>query len=169
MTVAELGVIPDETVEQVRETADIVQIIGEYVKLKRQGTDYRGPCPFHQGTHRNFSVSPKKRMYHCFVCHEGGDVFHFLQKRLGVEWPEAVQDGRRESPASKCARSTRGAKDPTRASRSGRSTRPRRRISRRCSGTIHSAHRRREYLDERDISREVADSSGSASRRARSG
>jgi DNA primase len=83
--------IPDEIVEQVRDSADIVQIIGEYVSLKRAGVDFRGPCPFHQGTHRNFSVSPKKHMYYCFVCHEGGDVFRFLQKRLGVEWPEAVK------------------------------------------------------------------------------
>jgi DNA primase len=83
--------IPDEVVEQVRDAADIVQVISEYVNLKRQGTDYRGPCPFHQGTHRNFSVSPKKRMYYCFVCHEGGDVFRFLQKRLGIEWPAAVK------------------------------------------------------------------------------
>ena len=67
--------IPDEVVEQVRDAADIVQIVGEYVNLKRSGTDFRGPCPFHQGTHRNFSVSPRKRMYYCFVCHEGGDVF----------------------------------------------------------------------------------------------
>jgi len=84
-------VIPDETVERVRESADIVGVIGEYVELKRQGTDYRGPCPFHQGTHRNFSVSPKKAMYYCFVCHEGGDVFNFLTKRLGVDWPTAVK------------------------------------------------------------------------------
>jgi DNA primase len=84
-------VIPDETVERVRESADIVAVIGEYVELKRQGTDYRGPCPFHQGTHRNFSVSPKKAMYYCFVCHEGGDVFNFLTKRLGVDWPTAVR------------------------------------------------------------------------------
>lgn len=83
--------IPDETVERVRESADIVGIIGEYVELKRQGTDYRGPCPFHQGTHRNFSVSPKKAIYYCFVCHEGGDVFTFLTKRLGVDWPTAVK------------------------------------------------------------------------------
>jgi DNA primase len=83
--------IPDETVERVRETADIVGVIGEYVELKRQGADYRGPCPFHQGTHRNFSVSPKKQMYYCFVCHEGGDVFNFLTKRLGVDWPTAVK------------------------------------------------------------------------------
>jgi len=84
-------VIPDETVERVRESADIVGVIGEYVELKRQGSDYRGPCPFHQGTHRNFSVSPKKQMYYCFVCHEGGDVFSFLTKRLGVDWPTAVK------------------------------------------------------------------------------
>ena len=83
--------IPDETVERVRESADIVGVIGEYVELKRQGSDYRGPCPFHQGTHRNFSVSPKKQMYYCFVCHEGGDVFSFLTKRLGVDWPTAVK------------------------------------------------------------------------------
>ena len=83
--------IPDETVERVRETADIVGVIGEYVELKRQGTDYRGPCPFHQGTHRNFSVSAKKAMYYCFVCHESGDVFKFLMKRLGIDWPSSVR------------------------------------------------------------------------------
>ena len=83
--------ISEETIERVRETADIVGIIGEYVELKRQGADYRGPCPFHQGTHRNFSVSPKKQMYYCFVCHESGDVFKFLTTRLGVDWPTAVR------------------------------------------------------------------------------
>ena len=83
--------IADSTIERVRETADIVGVIGEYVQLKRQGTDFRGPCPFHQGTKRNFSVSPKKMMYYCFVCHESGDVFKFLQKRLGIDWPAAVR------------------------------------------------------------------------------
>ena len=83
--------ISDETIERVREAADIVQIIGEHVNLKRTGADFRGPCPFHQGTHRNFSVSPRKGIYYCFVCHEGGDVFTFLQKRLGMEWPAAVR------------------------------------------------------------------------------
>lgn len=83
--------ISDETVERVRQAADIVQIIGEHVNLKRTGSDFRGPCPFHQGTHRNFSVSPRKGIYYCFVCHEGGDVFTFLQKRLGLDWPGAVR------------------------------------------------------------------------------
>jgi DNA primase len=83
--------IPDEEVERVRDAADIVQIIGEHVSLKRVGADWRGPCPFHQGTHRNFSVSARKRRYHCFVCGEGGDVFTFLQKRLGLDWPSSVR------------------------------------------------------------------------------
>ncbi|MBC7897259.1 MAG: DNA primase [Cytophagaceae bacterium] len=83
--------IPDNEVERVRESADIVGVIGEYVELKRQGADFRGPCPFHQGTHRNFSVSPKKRLYYCFVCHEHGDVFTFVQKRLGLDWPGSVR------------------------------------------------------------------------------
>ncbi len=83
--------IPDEEVERVREMADIVAIIGEHVALKKVGTDFRGPCPFHQGTHKNFSVSTRRRMYHCFVCGEGGDVFSFLMKRLGVDWLGAVR------------------------------------------------------------------------------
>ena len=86
-----MTMISDETVDRVRDAADIVQIIGEHVPLRRTGTDYRGPCPFHQGTHRNFSVSPKKGIYYCFVCHAGGDVFTFLQKRLGMDWPGAVR------------------------------------------------------------------------------
>ena len=83
--------ISEETIERVREAADIVQIIGEHVALRRTGSDYRGPCPFHQGTHRNFAVVPKKGIYHCFVCHEQGDVFDFLQKRLGMDWPSALR------------------------------------------------------------------------------
>ncbi|MEK7400993.1 MAG: DNA primase [Gemmatimonadota bacterium] len=82
--------IPDDVVERVREQADIVQVIGEHVKLKRVGTSYRGPCPFHQGKDANFSVSPKGG-YHCFVCHEKGDVFTFVQKRLGLDFVGAVK------------------------------------------------------------------------------
>jgi DNA primase len=82
--------IPDDVVDRVREEADIVQIIGEFVKLKRVGNSYRGPCPFHQGTHNNFSVSPRGG-YTCFVCHEKGDVFTFVQKRLGLDFVESVK------------------------------------------------------------------------------
>src|SRR5204862_56300 len=71
---------------------DLVGIIGEHVELKRSGSDYRGPCPFHGGTHRNFAVIPKKGMFYCFVCHEAGDVFTFFMKRLGMDYPTAVRE-----------------------------------------------------------------------------
>jgi DNA primase len=85
-------VIPPEVIEQVRDAADIVALIGEHVELKRTGSDWRGPCPFHGGTHRNFSVVPRKQMYHCFVCHESGDVFTFWMKRFGLDYPTAVRE-----------------------------------------------------------------------------
>lgn len=83
--------IPDEVVEQVRAAADVVAIISEFVPLKRSGGSWRGPCPFHQGKNANFSVTPATGTYHCFVCHESGDVFTFLRKRLGVDWPTAIK------------------------------------------------------------------------------
>lgn len=83
--------IPDEEVERVREAADIVGIIGESVTLKRAGTTFRGPCPFHQGKNPNFSVDARRRIYHCFKCGESGDVFTFLRKRYGMDWPTAVR------------------------------------------------------------------------------
>lgn len=84
--------IPEEIIERIRDAVDIVELIGEHVQLKRSGADYRGPCPFHGGTHRNFSVIPKKEMFYCFVCHEGGDVFTFLMKKFGMDYPTAVRD-----------------------------------------------------------------------------
>jgi hypothetical protein len=84
-------VIPDEEVERVREAADLVGIIGESVTLKRAGTAFRGPCPFHQGKNPNFSVDPRRRIYHCFKCGESGDVFTYLRKRYGMDWPSAVR------------------------------------------------------------------------------
>ena len=87
-----MSLIPDDVIEQVREAADLVGIIGEHVELKRSGSDFRGPCPFHGGTHRNFAVIPKKGMYYCFVCHSAGDVFTFFMKKLGMDYPTAVRE-----------------------------------------------------------------------------
>ena len=153
--------ISDETVERVRETADIVGVIGEYVELKRQGADYRGPCPFHQGTHRNFSVSPKKQMYYCFVCHEGGDVFNFLTKRLGVDWPTAVrmvaeksgidvvETQSRRSPAEKDDREPFWEVNGAAAE-----------YFRHTLWENESGREARAYIEERGISRELADKVG---------
>jgi DNA primase len=83
-------VIPDEVVERVREESDIVSIVGEFVKLKRAGKDFRGPCPFHHGKNANFTVFPTGG-YKCFVCGEAGDVFTFVQKHLGLDFVESVK------------------------------------------------------------------------------
>src|SRR3989442_7313421 len=89
---ARVSLIPDDVIEQVREAADIVGIIGEHVELKRTGADFRAPCPFHGGTHRNFAVIPRKRMFYCFVCHADGDVFTFFMKKLGMDYPTSLRE-----------------------------------------------------------------------------
>ena len=87
-----MSLIPDDVIEQIREAADLVGIIGEHVELKRTGSDFRAPCPFHGGTHRNFAVIPRKGMFYCFVCHASGDVFTFFMKKLGMDYPTAVRE-----------------------------------------------------------------------------
>jgi DNA primase len=107
-----VSLIPDETVEQVRDSADLVGIIGESVELKRTGSDYRGPCPFHGGTHRNFAVVPKKGRYYCFVCHESGDVFSWFMKRTGMDYPTAVREVARRAGIPIPEREARSGPDP---------------------------------------------------------
>ncbi len=82
--------IPDDVVDRVRDEADIVSIVGEFVKLKRVGNSFRGPCPFHHGKKDNFSVTTKGG-YKCFRCGESGDVFTFVQKHVGLDFVEAVK------------------------------------------------------------------------------
>ncbi|HEX3157550.1 MAG TPA: DNA primase [Gemmatimonadaceae bacterium] len=83
--------IPDETVERVREAADLVEIVGLHVKLRRMGGDWRGPCPFHQGKNPNFAVSSRRNSYYCFKCGAKGDVFSFVREHLGLDFVEAVK------------------------------------------------------------------------------
>ena len=104
--------IPDETIEQVRDSADIVGLIGESVSLKRTGSDYRGACPFHGGRNRNFAVIPKKGRYYCFVCHESGDVFSWFMKRLGLSYPDAVREAARRAGIVIPERPERAGPDP---------------------------------------------------------
>ena len=84
--------IPDELVEQVRDAADLLEIVQESVQLKRTGSDWRGPCPFHGGANRNFAVIPRKNLYYCFVCHAAGDVFTWHRERFGMDYPTAVRE-----------------------------------------------------------------------------
>jgi DNA primase len=107
-----VSMIPDDTIEQVRDSTDIVGLIGESVPLKRTGSDYRGPCPFHGGTNRNFAVIPKKGRYYCFVCHESGDVFSWFMKRLGMDYPTAVREAARRTGIVIPERAERAGPDP---------------------------------------------------------
>ncbi|WP_216830040.1 DNA primase [Alkalihalobacterium elongatum] len=82
--------IPEEKIEEVRKTADIVEVINEYVQLKKQGRNYIGLCPFHGEKTPSFSVSPDKQLYHCFGCGAGGNVFSFLMELEGLSFVESV-------------------------------------------------------------------------------
>ncbi|HET7579371.1 MAG TPA: DNA primase [Bacillales bacterium] len=83
--------IPEDTIEKIRNSVDIVDLVGEYVQLKKQGRSFVGLCPFHDEKTPSFSVSPDKQIYHCFGCGSGGNVFSFLMEIEGWEFPEAVK------------------------------------------------------------------------------
>ncbi len=83
--------IPDSIVEEVRVRADIVELIGEQIPLKRAGKDFRALCPFHNEKTPSFYVVPAKGFYKCFGCGESGDVFTFLMKRQGLTFLDAVR------------------------------------------------------------------------------
>ena len=81
----------DELIEEVRSSNDIVDIISQYVVLKRSGRNYFGLCPFHKEKSPSFSVSPDKQIFHCFGCGAGGNVFHFISKIENVNFIESMQ------------------------------------------------------------------------------
>ncbi|HSG08234.1 MAG TPA: DNA primase [Longimicrobiales bacterium] len=83
--------IPDDQVEEVRLRADIVDIIGEMVALKKAGREYKACCPFHEERTPSFYVVPDKGFYKCFGCGKSGDVFSFIMERLGLDFVEAVK------------------------------------------------------------------------------
>lgn len=77
--------------DKVRASADIVQVIGEKLPLKKAGRHFKTLCPFHTEKTPSFMVNPEKQIFHCFGCGEGGNVFGFVMKYEGVEFPEAVE------------------------------------------------------------------------------
>jgi len=82
---------PDETVSEVRERANILEVISDYVSIKKTGRNYKGLCPFHSEKTPSFMVNEEKQIFHCFGCGEGGDVFTFLMKVGHFSFPEAVE------------------------------------------------------------------------------
>lgn len=85
------GRIPEEVIHQVQEKIDILDLVGQYVLLKKTGRNYFGLCPFHSEKSPSFAVHPEKRLFHCYGCGESGNAITFLMKIEGVEFPEAVR------------------------------------------------------------------------------
>jgi len=78
--------------EEIKRTVDIVELIGQFVQLKRSGQSYLGLCPFHSEKTPSFTVSPSRQMFHCFGCKKGGDLFAFWMAYHQVSFPQALKD-----------------------------------------------------------------------------
>ena len=83
--------VPEETIERIRNTADIYDVVAQYVDLKKRGRNFFGLCPFHSEKTPSFSVAPDKQIYHCFGCGAGGNVFSFIIEHEKISFIEAVQ------------------------------------------------------------------------------
>ena len=79
-----------DTKQRVKEAIDIVELVGDYIPLRRQGRGYRGLCPWHDDTRPSLQVNPDRQSFKCWVCDIGGDVFSFMMKTEGVTFPEAL-------------------------------------------------------------------------------
>ena len=83
--------IPEDKISEIKNAADIVDIVSEAVLLKKAGKNHVGLCPFHSEKTPSFTVSPDKQIFHCFGCGTGGNVFSFLMKQEGLSFPEAAE------------------------------------------------------------------------------
>ena len=83
--------IPEDTVEQVRQSVDIVEVVADYVALTRRGKNHLGLCPFHEDRRPSFNVSQDKQIYKCFSCGAGGNVFTFLMELEKISFVEAIK------------------------------------------------------------------------------
>jgi DNA primase len=84
--------IPESKIDEIRESIDIVDIVSEFVQLRKRGKNYVGLCPFHSEKTPSFTVSNEKQIFHCFGCHNGGNVFKFLTEYHKISFVEAVQE-----------------------------------------------------------------------------
>ena len=80
----------DELIDEIRSSNDIVDVISQYVALRRSGRNYMALCPFHNEKSPSFSVSRDKQIFHCFGCGVGGDVFRFIEKIENIDFRESI-------------------------------------------------------------------------------
>ena len=110
--------------ERVRQAIDIVDLVGSYLQLRREGRGYKALCPWHDDTRPSLQVNPERQSFKCWVCDIGGDIFSFMMKMENVEFPEALSMladragiqltpyrsgdcGRRSEPVGSCRQSRR--------------------------------------------------------------
>jgi DNA primase len=84
--------ISENKIEEIRSAANIVDVISEYVQLRKRGKNFIGLCPFHNEKTPSFTVSEDKQIFHCFGCHSGGNVFKFITEYEKISFVEAVQE-----------------------------------------------------------------------------
>jgi DNA primase len=86
-----LSRIPESTIHEIRNQADIIGVVSRHVELKQAGRNWKGLCPFHNEKSASFNVNPDRQIFHCFGCQEGGDVIAFMMKHEGLTFPEAAR------------------------------------------------------------------------------
>jgi DNA primase len=86
-----MSMIPDDKVQEVRERASVLDVVSDYVSLRKSGANYLGLCPFHGEKTPSFNVNPARAIFHCFGCGVGGNVFSFIMKMEGLAFPEAIR------------------------------------------------------------------------------
>lgn len=86
-----MRLISDDMINQIKENSDIVDIISEYVDLKKAGSSFKGLCPFHNEKTPSFTVDSKKQLFHCFGCGAGGDVVSFIMQKEGLSYPDSLK------------------------------------------------------------------------------
>jgi len=87
-----MGQINREIIEEVRAAANIVDVVGSYISLRKRGKNYLGLCPFHGEKEPSFTVSDEKQIFHCFGCGASGSVFDFLMRSRNLSFAEAVKE-----------------------------------------------------------------------------
>ena len=148
----------DDTVREVAERLSIVEVIGEYIALKRSGSNYTGLCPFHGEKTPSFNVNPAREIFHCFGCGAGGDIFSFVMKIEGVSFPEALHKLAaragvviEERPLTESEKLVRTERDQQRAIMLATAQHYRDMLTQRTEGAAA-----RTYLQEREVGSETA-------------